>query len=156
MGPSLPSASFGPPALSASISSASQTLSPDSRTLSLLFSSLSVQVQGAGPRADTAAGSLTVPLVGMSSAAFVKISLRGEAMIAGSGAVGRLNVEVNGFAQTTGFSNPGASIQQELTMQFGPDVPAVVINVVLSGQVFGVDVNDSALVTLDSIDLSFQ
>lgn len=156
MGPSPPVGSFGPPALSASISSAAQTLSPDNRTLTLLFNNLSVHVQGSGPRADTAAGSLTVPLVGLSSSAFVKISFRGEAVIAGTGAVGRLNVEVNGFAQANGFSNPGASIQQELTVQLAPDFPAVVLNMVLSGQAFGADVTDSALVALDSIDLSLQ
>lgn len=147
---------FGPAALSASISSTSQTFSPDRRVLSLLFTGLSIQVEGAGLRAAGLAGSLTVPLESVTAPVFVTMDFRGEATIVGAGATARLGIEVNGFHLGNSFSAPGAPIQQDLTLELRPDAPFVVINCVVSGQVFGADTAASAIVMLDSIDLSIQ
>ncbi len=154
--PNPPAVHFGPVELSTSISSASQTLSPDGKVLSILFTGLSVQAQGTAPRAAALAGSLTVPLDGVTSPIFVKMDFRGDASATGTGASGRLGIEVNGVALGSGFSEPGGPIRQDFTLQLSPDAPFVVLNLVVSGQVFGADTAASAIVTLDSIDLTFQ
>jgi hypothetical protein len=147
---------FGPAALSASVSSASQTVSPNGKVLSVLFNGVSVEVEAADTRAAAMAGSLMVPLESVTTPVFVKMDIRGEAAVVGAGATSRLGIEVNGFFLGNNSSTPGGPIQQDVTLELRPDAPFVVINCVLSGQVFGADPVASALVTLDSIDLSFE
>lgn len=64
---------FGPAALSALFSSASQTFSPDGKVLSVLFNGVSVEVEAAGTRAAAMAGSLMVPLEGVTTPVFIKM-----------------------------------------------------------------------------------
>ena len=122
----------------------------------MILAGLSVQVQGSGPRGGTAAGSLTVPLTGVASPTFVKMILRGEAAIAGSSANGRVTVEINGLGMASGFSEPGATIQQEFSLQISPVAPVIVLNFLVSCQAFGADANASALMSLDSLDLALE
>jgi hypothetical protein len=92
----------------------------------------------------------------MTSSVFVKLMFRGEAVVMGPSAGGRLSVEVNGFSVGNGFSDPDTSIQQELSLQLGPATPEVVLNLSVSGQAFGAEGDASALVSIDSIDLTLE
>jgi hypothetical protein len=150
-----PAVAFGTPELSPSLASTSQTLSPDGKVLSLLFAGLSAQAQASGTRGAVAAGSLAVPLTGVTSPVFIKIVLSGSAAILGAGASGRLDVQLNGFGVGTGFA-ADTPIQQALDLQLGSDVPIVILNLVLSSQVCGADAAGSALVALDTVDLTIQ
>jgi hypothetical protein len=121
----------------------------------LLFTGFSAQAQGSGLRGAVAAGSLAVPLTGVTSAIFVKVALRGSVVIAGPDASARLEVQANGFGLGSGFTEE-VTIEQDLDLQLGPDAPVVILNLLLSCQVFGAGATLSALITLDSVDLAIQ
>lgn len=142
--------------LSPTLSLSSQTLTQDARTLSIILSGLSAQAEGSGPRGSAAAGTLTVPVTNVTSTVFVKVAIRGEVAVASASAIGRVYTEINGFAVGSGFSDPGTVLQQELNLQLSPAAPVIVLNLLVSCQVFGPDANASALVNLDSVDITLQ
>jgi hypothetical protein len=153
--PPAPAVAFGTVELSPALASTSQTVSPDGKVLSLIFTGLSAEAQEDGLRGAVAGGSLVIPLTGVTSSVFVKVTLRGTAVVAGPNASGRFDIRLNGFGLGSGFAED-AEIQQDLDLQLVPDFPVVVLNLLLSCQVFGTGATTSALVTLDTVDLEIQ
>ncbi|HSK80090.1 MAG TPA: hypothetical protein VLQ45_26790, partial [Thermoanaerobaculia bacterium] len=132
-----------------------QTLSPDAKTLTILFTGLRAETKVDGLQAATAGVALMLPLTTVAGAPppVVKLDFRGDASPGGSGAFCWLGISTPAGSHGSFFS-ADAEVREELTVQVPARSPGLVVTVLLQCLATGADPGVSALLEIDSIDVT--
>lgn len=153
--PPLQAPHFSKAVIAAPYNNSSQTLSPDAKTLSILFTGLRAETKLDGLQAATAGVALMLPLTSAAGEPllFVKLDVRGDVSPGGSGSFCRLGISTLAGSNSSFFS-ADAAVQEELTLQLPARSPGLVVTVLLECLATGADPGASALLEIDSIDVT--
>ncbi len=153
--PPLQAPHFSKAVIAAPYNASGQTLSPDAKTLSILFTSLRAETKVDGLQAATAGVALMLPITTAAGEPrpVVKLDLRGDVSPGGSGAFCWLGISTPAGSHGSFFS-VAAEVREELAVQVPAHSPGLVVTVLLQCLATGADPGASALLEVDSIDVT--